>query len=146
MQFEFNGVAQDASTMKDYLEPQFRAAKETDLKTSISFDFEGGLRARRGRRRQVHRKADAFCERGCVCRSDGGGEVMRAPRRKDEFMMVSKTQPVYELRARRHGPGDTEIEVWQLPRWRRRRSPPRSALRACAVEISNWPNIVFSSG
>ncbi len=43
MQFEFNGAAQDASTMKDYLEPQFRAAKETDLKTSISFDFEGGL-------------------------------------------------------------------------------------------------------
>ena len=43
MQFEFNGIAQDASTMKDYLEPQFRAAKETDLKTSISFDFEGGL-------------------------------------------------------------------------------------------------------
>ena len=23
--------------------------------------------------------------------------------------------PVYEARARRHGPGDTEIEVWQLP-------------------------------
>lgn len=43
MEFEFNGSAQDASTMKDYLEPQFRAAKETDLKTSISFDFEGGL-------------------------------------------------------------------------------------------------------
>jgi hypothetical protein len=43
MQFEFTGVAQDASTMKDYLEPQFRAAKETDLKTSISFEFDGGL-------------------------------------------------------------------------------------------------------
>lgn len=43
MQFEFNGAAQDASTMKDYLEPQFRAAKETDLKTSIAFDFEAGL-------------------------------------------------------------------------------------------------------
>jgi len=43
MQFEFSGVAQDASTMKDYLEPQFRAAKETDLQTSISFDFENGL-------------------------------------------------------------------------------------------------------
>ncbi|MGE0713884.1 MAG: hypothetical protein AB7P02_00455 [Alphaproteobacteria bacterium] len=23
--------------------------------------------------------------------------------------------PVYEVRARRHGPGDTEIEIWQLP-------------------------------
>jgi len=40
---------------------------------------------------------------------------MRVPRRKEEFMIVSKTQPVYELRARRHGPGDTEVEVWQLP-------------------------------
>ncbi|WP_412049466.1 hypothetical protein ACK6D9_17370 [Hoeflea sp. Naph1] len=30
-------------------------------------------------------------------------------------MMVSTTQPVYELRARRHGPGDTEVEVWQMP-------------------------------
>jgi hypothetical protein len=43
MQFEFNGTAQDAATMKDYLEPQFRAAKDTDLKTGISFEFEGGL-------------------------------------------------------------------------------------------------------
>jgi hypothetical protein len=40
---------------------------------------------------------------------------MRVARRKDEFMAVSKTHPVYELRARRHGPGDTEVEVWQLP-------------------------------
>lgn len=29
--------------------------------------------------------------------------------------MISRTQPLYELRARRHGPGDTEIEIWQLP-------------------------------
>jgi hypothetical protein len=43
MEFEFTGTAQDASTMKDYLEPQFRAAKETDLQTHISFDFDGGL-------------------------------------------------------------------------------------------------------
>ncbi|HWK64286.1 MAG TPA: DUF499 domain-containing protein [Rhizobiaceae bacterium] len=43
MMFEFKGAAQDAATIKDYLEPQFRAAKVTDLKTSISFDFEGGL-------------------------------------------------------------------------------------------------------
>ncbi len=42
-EFEFDGTAQDASTMKDYLEPQFRAAKETDLKASISFDFDAGL-------------------------------------------------------------------------------------------------------
>lgn len=40
---------------------------------------------------------------------------MRVAHRKDEFEMISKTQPVYELRARRHGPGDTEVEVWQLP-------------------------------
>lgn len=43
MMFEFKGEAQDASTIKDYLEPQFRAAKVTDLKASILFDFEGGL-------------------------------------------------------------------------------------------------------
>ena len=43
MMFEFKGDAQDASTIKDYLEPQFRAAKTTDLKASILFDFESGL-------------------------------------------------------------------------------------------------------
>lgn len=43
MMFEFKGEAQDASTIKDYLEPQFRAAKVTDLKASILFDFDGGL-------------------------------------------------------------------------------------------------------
>ncbi|MBX5249961.1 ATP-binding protein [Rhizobium sp. NLR4b] len=43
MMFEFKGGAQDASTIKDYLEPQFRAAKVTDLKTNIQFDFEDGL-------------------------------------------------------------------------------------------------------
>ncbi|MDA9436273.1 DUF7680 family protein [Bradyrhizobium sp. CCBAU 51627] len=30
-------------------------------------------------------------------------------------MAISRTQPKYELRARRHGPGDTELEIWQLP-------------------------------
>ena len=43
MMFEFKGDAQDASTIKDYLEPQFRAAKVTDLKATIGFDFDGGL-------------------------------------------------------------------------------------------------------
>ncbi|QEN88582.1 ATP-binding protein [Labrys sp. KNU-23] len=43
MMFEFKGAAQDAATIKDYLEPQFRAAKATDLKAGISFDFESGL-------------------------------------------------------------------------------------------------------
>lgn len=43
MMFEFKGEAQDAATIKDYLEPQFRAAKVTDLKTTILFDFDGGL-------------------------------------------------------------------------------------------------------
>jgi len=39
---------------------------------------------------------------------------MRALRRED-YSMPPKTLPKYELRARRHGPGDTELEVWQLP-------------------------------
>jgi hypothetical protein len=43
MMFEFKGEAQDAATIKDYLEPQFRAAKVTDLKASIQFEFDGGL-------------------------------------------------------------------------------------------------------
>lgn len=43
MAFEFEGTAKDASVIKDYFEPQFRAAKETDLKTTIAFDFESGL-------------------------------------------------------------------------------------------------------
>ena len=46
MTFAFKGDAQDAATIKDYLEPQFRAAKETDLKTSLQFDFDAGLRWR----------------------------------------------------------------------------------------------------
>jgi hypothetical protein len=43
MTFEFEGTAHDASAMKDYLEPQFRAAKEQDLKTTLIFDFDVGL-------------------------------------------------------------------------------------------------------
>lgn len=37
--------------------------------------------------------------------------------------------PVYELRARRHGPGDTELEVWQLP-------SPASPQRTSPVRIA----------
>lgn len=40
---------------------------------------------------------------------------MRVPSRKEDISMISRTQPLYELRARRHGPGDTEIEIWQVP-------------------------------
>jgi hypothetical protein len=40
---------------------------------------------------------------------------MRVQRRADDDAMIARTQPRYELRARRHGPGDTQIEVWQLP-------------------------------
>ena len=40
---------------------------------------------------------------------------MRVPSRKEDPFIISRTQPQYELRARRHGPGDTDIEIWQLP-------------------------------
>lgn len=30
-------------------------------------------------------------------------------------MATPMTLPKYELRAKRHGPGDTELEIWQLP-------------------------------
>lgn len=41
--------------------------------------------------------------------------MIRLARQRDDVMTTPGTQPIYELRARRHGPGDTEIEVWQLP-------------------------------
>jgi hypothetical protein len=40
---------------------------------------------------------------------------MRASHRISEEMKTPRTLPKYELRARRHGPGDTELEIWQLP-------------------------------
>jgi hypothetical protein len=41
---------------------------------------------------------------------------MIRPRAKSvDLMPTPVTQPRYELRARRHGPGDLELEVWQLP-------------------------------
>jgi hypothetical protein len=55
MEFEFTGTPSDASTMKGYLEPQFRAAKETVLKAALGFDFNGGL--------DLDTEADKFIER-----------------------------------------------------------------------------------
>ncbi|MFW5655497.1 MAG: ATP-binding protein [Roseicyclus sp.] len=43
MEFAFGGTAKDAATMKEYLEPQFRAAQETQLTTSLTFAFEPPL-------------------------------------------------------------------------------------------------------
>ncbi|MHC2664594.1 hypothetical protein ACVINX_005379 [Bradyrhizobium diazoefficiens] len=40
---------------------------------------------------------------------------MRVAHPQEDLMAISRTQPKYELRARRHGPGDTELEIWQLP-------------------------------
>lgn len=40
---------------------------------------------------------------------------MRARKRETEPMALPRTLPRYELRARRHGPADTELEVWQMP-------------------------------
>lgn len=40
---------------------------------------------------------------------------MRVGHRQEDLMAISRTQPKYELRARRHGPGDTELEIWQMP-------------------------------
>ena len=55
MEFEFSGTPSDASTMKGYLDPQFRAAKETGLKATLGFDFDGGL--------DLGADADKFIER-----------------------------------------------------------------------------------
>jgi hypothetical protein len=40
---------------------------------------------------------------------------MQMARRSSDEMATPRTLPKYELRARRHGPGDTELEIWQLP-------------------------------
>jgi hypothetical protein len=40
---------------------------------------------------------------------------MRVLHRQEDIMAISRTQPKYELRAKRHGPGDMELEIWQLP-------------------------------
>jgi hypothetical protein len=40
---------------------------------------------------------------------------MRVLHRQEDPMAISRTQPKYELRARRHGAGDTELEIWQMP-------------------------------
>jgi hypothetical protein len=55
MEFEFSGTPTDASTIKGYLEPQFRAAKETTLKAALVFDFDGGL--------DLGAEADKFIEK-----------------------------------------------------------------------------------
>ena len=43
--------------------------------------------------------------------------MLKTPTNKSskEFAVALKTYPAYKLRARRHGPGNVEIEVWQLP-------------------------------
>lgn len=43
MEFEFLGSAKDAATMREYLEPQFRAATENQLTTTLAFSFDLGL-------------------------------------------------------------------------------------------------------
>jgi hypothetical protein len=55
MEFEFAGTPSDAATIKGYLEPQFRAAKETGLKAAFVFEFDGGL--------NLGAEADKFVER-----------------------------------------------------------------------------------
>lgn len=43
MQMEFQGLPQDALPLKEYLEPQFRAAKESSLSTTYVLTFTAGL-------------------------------------------------------------------------------------------------------
>jgi hypothetical protein len=40
---EFAGLPADAQPLKEFLEPQFRAASETDLKATFTFTFAEGL-------------------------------------------------------------------------------------------------------
>jgi hypothetical protein len=43
LEFSFSGTPSDASAMKSYLEPQFRAATEKNLNSALGFEFESGL-------------------------------------------------------------------------------------------------------
>jgi hypothetical protein len=43
LEFNFTGNPNDATVIKGYLEPQFRAAEETDMKASLVFAFDAGL-------------------------------------------------------------------------------------------------------
>lgn len=42
-QFEFRGVADDVVALRDFLRPQFNAAKNKDIKAEIALTFTGGL-------------------------------------------------------------------------------------------------------
>ena len=39
----------------------------------------------------------------------------RAATWRDRMSATATSTPSYEVRLRRHGPGDTEIEIWQVP-------------------------------
>ena len=43
MEFKFVGTPSEASTIKGYLEPQFRASKDATLHASLIFEFDDGL-------------------------------------------------------------------------------------------------------
>ncbi len=43
MEFEFSGSPSDASSVREYFERQFRAAKEATLNASMDFEFDTGL-------------------------------------------------------------------------------------------------------
>ncbi|CAK0742093.1 ATP-binding protein [Azospirillaceae bacterium] len=43
MTIEFEGSTEDAKPVKDFIEPQFRAAKDKNLKTKFVLEFDGGL-------------------------------------------------------------------------------------------------------
>jgi hypothetical protein len=43
LQLEFNGPATDAQALKEFLDPQLRAAKEKTLNAEFELRFDGGL-------------------------------------------------------------------------------------------------------
>ena len=43
LELEFSGPATDASALKEFLEPQLRAAREKDLQATFELRFDGGL-------------------------------------------------------------------------------------------------------
>lgn len=43
MTIEFEGIPDDAKPVKDFIEPQLRAAKDKDMKATFNIQFDGGL-------------------------------------------------------------------------------------------------------
>src|SRR5690606_5619703 len=69
----------------------------------------------RGRGGEVHRTPCAVRHGRGICVGDGRGGKMTVRIQRVDDIHPPASAPRYELRTRNHGPGDAELEIWQLP-------------------------------